>query len=323
MRAMRAMTGMAIFWLPFALADEQVMLQLSQLAPMDTQDILCRCGDHCPSMAAAKNVLVNSCIENSKQDVLCTEGADAAFAGHALDGTFDVAICAVLQRIFRQLGFLGNSSGSTEVFGTDGIFGPDLEPTLWRRRLRREAERKSEDQGRHYSTDSRDTEVANNTDTQGLKIGTVIITHGDANNVSVSNDHSVAWDSSSGNRDNTVETGSRNEVPFNNGNRVSVGSDNTVPIGSGNVVPIGSGNVIPIGSGNVIVPIGSGNVVVVPVGSGNDVSVPVGSGNQVTVPVGSGNQVIVPVGSGNVVVIQGSNNTINIVSANASNTSSM
>ena len=37
-----------------------------------------------------------------------------------------------------------------------------------RRRLRREAERKSEDQGRHYSTDSRDTEVANNTDTQGV-----------------------------------------------------------------------------------------------------------------------------------------------------------
>ena len=34
------------------------------------------------------------CIETSQQDVLCTEGADAAFAGHALDGTFDVAICS-------------------------------------------------------------------------------------------------------------------------------------------------------------------------------------------------------------------------------------
>lgn len=317
------MAGMGIFWLPFlALADEQVMLQLSK----SPTDMLCSCGDHCPSMAAAKNFLVNSCIENSKQAVLCTEGADAAFAGHALDGTFDVAICSVLQRIFSQLGFLGNSSGSTGIFGADGVFGSELEHTLWRREggLRRDAERKSQAQARHYSMDA---EVANNTDAQCLNIGTVIITHGDANNISVSNDHSV--DSSSGNRDNTVETGSNNEVPFNNGNRVSVGSDNTVPIGSGNVVPIGSGNVIPIGSGNVIVPIwsgnvvGNGNLVVVPVGSGNDVSVPVGSGNQVIVPVGSGNQVIVPVGSGNVVVIPlGSNNTINIVSANASNTSS-
>lgn len=311
---MAAMAAVGVFWLPLlALADELVMLQLSK---SPSADVLCSCGDHCPTMAAAKNFLVNSCIEDSKQDVLCTEGADAAFAGHALDGTFDVAICSVLQRIFSQLGFLGNSSGSsTGIFGSGGIFGSELEQSLWRER-RRDGARKSRAGGsRHYSTGM---EVANDTDTEGLNIGTVIITHGNANNISVSNDHSA--DSSSGNRGNTVETGSNNEVPFNNGNRVSVGSDNTIPIGSGNVIPIGSGNVIPIGSGNVI-PVGSGNVVVVPVGSGNDVSVPVGTGNQVIVPVGSGNQVIVPVGSGNAVVIPvGNNNTINIVSA--SNTSS-
>lgn len=55
------------------------------------------CSNHLPTYKSPPNrgPCRPGCIENSKQAVLCTEGADAAFAGHALDGTFDVAICSV------------------------------------------------------------------------------------------------------------------------------------------------------------------------------------------------------------------------------------
>ena len=254
-----AMALLVMALLSFAMAklESETTALLQLVSP--TQD-LCSCGEQCPSVAEAKSIMIKSCKNEPKQ-LVCTRGVEAAFSGRALDETFDVNTCQVLQDVFRHLGLLSRDLSIPSA--------GDWKANLGRRRPS------------HRDSKSEHEDPCTRT----------VTIEGDNNNITVSND--IHIDSS--NSGNTV---GGNMGPSDSGNVFNVGSGNLVP--SSNevvIIPVGSGNIVitPIGSGNIVItPIGSGNFVSVPSGSATVDIVPTGSGSPTTVV---GSKFFVPIGS--------------------------
>ncbi|CAE7034393.1 unnamed protein product [Symbiodinium natans] len=248
------MTLLVMALLSFATAkfEEETTAMLQLASP--TQ-LLCSC-EQCPSVAEAKSIMINSC-KNEPQQLVCTHGVEAAFAGSALDKTFDVKTCQVLEVVFRHLGLLSI-------------------PFYPRRRGNIGNSDQSGDGER--SEPSKPSEVS-----EPCPCGVTI--NGDNNSIRIDNSNTgntVGGNMGPSDSGNTYNVGSGNLIPSSNELVI-------IPVGSGNVV------ITPVGSGNIVItPIGSGNFVSVPSGSATVDIVPTGSGNRTTVV---GKKFFVPIGA--------------------------